>query len=49
MPVTVTVEWSGTFRIAGVRGEFPIDGVARVTSAAVTLQSVAARTELVDR
>lgn len=49
MSVTVTVEWSGTFRIGGIAGEFPIDGVARVASAPVVLQSVAARTELVDQ
>lgn len=49
LSVRVTVEWTGTFRIAGVGEQYPINGTARVTSGTVELQSVAARTELVDR
>ncbi|MCW2620578.1 MAG: hypothetical protein JWL64_180, partial [Frankiales bacterium] len=47
--VTATVEWTGTFTLAGFTGTFPITGTARVTSPPTTVTVHEARTQLVDR
>lgn len=47
-PVSVVVEWTGTFWVGGYPDEFPINGVARVDSAPVLLDVRQARTQLVD-